>query len=149
MNKDDKALLIDQYKTYVDMSDKISQRRNQANRFYLTMLSAILALIGILQDKDVTFSNLNRVYLLVSIFSIFISIIWLINISSYRKLNTAKFRVIHKMEESLPVSPFKKEWEYLRGEKNKNKYLQLSRVESYVPVVFIIIFSIIILSILI
>ena len=141
-------ILIEQYKLYVDMADKISQRRNQTNRFYLTMLSGILALIGILQENDTTFSNLDKLYVFISVFAIFISIVWLININSYRKLNTAKFDVIHKMEEKLPMPLYKMEWEYLRGNQMKNKYFQLTKVESLIPIIFMLIFIAIIIAIM-
>ena len=39
----DKNIMFEQYKLYVDMSDKISSRRLTANTFFLTLNSAILA----------------------------------------------------------------------------------------------------------
>ena len=39
------AHLLEQYKLYVEMADRISQRRDHANRFYASAVSAIVALL--------------------------------------------------------------------------------------------------------
>ncbi len=41
------AHLLEQYKLYVDITDKISARRNQVNSFYISLLSGLLAFIYI------------------------------------------------------------------------------------------------------
>jgi hypothetical protein len=40
--------LLDQYKLYVEMADRISARRGLTNTFFLTLNSAIFALFGVL-----------------------------------------------------------------------------------------------------
>lgn len=40
--------LLDQYKLYVEMADRISQRRTTANSYFLSVNSAILAFAGYL-----------------------------------------------------------------------------------------------------
>jgi hypothetical protein len=46
--------LLDQYKLYVEMADRISQRRTTANSYFLSVNSAILAFVGYLTQKDST-----------------------------------------------------------------------------------------------
>ncbi len=41
-----RADLLDIYKLYVEMADRISQRRQSANSFFLTLNSVIVALVG-------------------------------------------------------------------------------------------------------
>ena len=43
------AHLLEQYKLYVEMADRISQRREQSNRFYAGLVSAIVALLVLVQ----------------------------------------------------------------------------------------------------
>ena len=43
--------ILDQYKLYVEMADRISSRRNSANIFFLTLNSTILTIIGFLFEK--------------------------------------------------------------------------------------------------
>src|SRR4051812_49472784 len=38
--------LLEQYKLYVEMADRISQRRGLTNTFFLTLNTAIFALVG-------------------------------------------------------------------------------------------------------
>ena len=42
------AHLPEQYKLYVEMADRVSQRRDQSNRFYVTLVSALVALLVVL-----------------------------------------------------------------------------------------------------
>lgn len=41
--------LLEQYKLYVEMTDRVSQRREQSNRFYVTLVAAIVALLILAQ----------------------------------------------------------------------------------------------------
>ena len=40
--------LLEQYKLYVEMADRVSQRRDQSNRFYVTIVSALAAIVVII-----------------------------------------------------------------------------------------------------
>ena len=42
------AHLLEQYKLYVEMADRVSQRRDQSNRFYVTSVSALVALLVVM-----------------------------------------------------------------------------------------------------
>ncbi len=125
--------LLEQYKLYVEMADRISERRMQTNKFYISLLSGLLALLSIL----VSMSKFNQtvIFIIVSLLGIALCILWHINIRSYRQLNSGKFKVIHEMEQYLPFPCYDKEWELLGEGKEKSKYLQLTRVEKYVPLI--------------
>jgi len=125
--------LVEQYKLYVEMADRISERRMQTNKFYISLLSGLLALLSIL----VSMSKFNQtvIFIIVSLLGIALCILWHINIRSYRQLNSGKFKVIHEMEQYLPFPCYDKEWELLGEGKEKSKYLQLTRVEKYVPLI--------------
>ena len=64
-----------------------------------------------------------------------LSIIWILSIKNYAKLNEAKFSVINSIENYLEIQGFKEEWEYLEI----NKYSELSNLEKWVPIIFILI----------
>ncbi len=123
--------LLEQYKLYVEMTDRISDRRMQTNKFYISLLSGLLALLSIL----VSVGNFNPslTFVIVSLLGIALCVLWHINIQSYRQLNSGKFKVIHEMEQFLPFPCYDKEWEILG--KGKSKYLQLTRVEKYIPLI--------------
>ena len=129
--------LLEQYKLYVQMADNISQRRQQTNQFYISLLSALIAILAIVLDKDnAQVVDMRLIILLISVMGIIISVIWNVNINSYRQLNTGKFKVIHEMEKDLPYPCYDKEWEFLGQGANSKKYFQLTRVERWVPVIF-------------
>lgn len=112
------------YKLAVEMADKISARRTTANTFFLTLNSAII----LLYDK------VNSVFL--SLMGIILVLSWWLLLKSYRELNSAKFQVIQKMEDNLPASPFKDEWEILKRdpiEGWRKRYSELGQVERVVP----------------
>jgi len=139
--------LLEQYKLYVEMADKISERRMQTNKFYISILSALLALLSILISKD-SF-NQTLTFAIVSLLGITLSILWYINIKSYRQLNSGKFKVIHEMEQNLPFPCYDREWQILGEGKEENKYLQLTRVEKYIPLILSIPYIILLLYVLI
>lgn len=128
-----KEQLLEQYKLYVEMADRISERRMQTNKFYISLLSGLLALLSIL----VSIGKLNQtlIFVIVSLLGMALCILWHINIRSYRQLNSGKFKVIHEMEQNLPFPCYDKEWEILGKGKEKSKYLQLTRVEKYIPLI--------------
>ena len=46
-NKDISDALLEQYKLYVEMMDKVSERRGNANSFFITLHTVVLGIIGI------------------------------------------------------------------------------------------------------
>lgn len=130
--------LLEQYKLYVEMADRISNRRGQTNRFYISLLSGLLALLSIVVGRHIFSDFQTVVFIIVAILGLALCILWNINIRSHRQLNSGKFKVIHEMEQHLPFPCYDKEWEILGEGKGGKKYLQLTRVEQYVPFILAI-----------
>lgn len=134
--------LLEQYKLYVEMADRVSQRREQSNRFYMTVVAAIFAILIVVARLGVADGVWPSVFLtsalLISgLFGVALSVVWLGNIRAYRELNTAKLDIIGKMEEELPVAPYTDERELLRS----NYYYPISQIEQFVPVLFALLFA--------
>ncbi len=130
--------LLEQYKLYVEIADRVSGRRAQTNRFFISLLSGLLALLSIVVDREI-FSNFQTiVFMTVALLGLALCALWYINIRSYRQLNSGKFKVIHEIEQHLPYPCYDKEWEILGEGKESKKYLQLTRVEQYVPFILAI-----------
>lgn len=130
--KDYQEHLLEQYKLLVTMADNVSARRAQTNSFYITVLSALLAILSLAGENFASEAQ-NMVFLVVSILGLVLCIVWKININSYRQLNTGKFKVIHEMEAQLPFACYDREWEFLGVGQDRKKYLQLTKVEQYIP----------------
>lgn len=124
------------YKIYVGTADKISERRQTANSFFLSINTAIVGLVSYLQagSNEKTFLGF---YLLVSTAGMLICYIWYRLILSYKQINSGKFKVIHQIEEQLPLSPYNAEWEMLGRGEDPKKYLPFTHIEILVPWVFL------------
>lgn len=132
---------LEQYKIYVEMADRVSQRREQSNRFYVTLVAAIVALLILAARLGVTDGVWPIIFLISGLFGIALSVVWWGNIRSYRELNTAKFAIINEMEKQLPAAGYADEWELLRPKNKPPKYFQLTRIEQFVPALFAVLFA--------
>ena len=127
--------LVEQYKLYVEMADRISARRGVANTFFLTLNTAILTVIGVFWDSQPMVSPW------VLLFPLFILIaecvLWFQIIRSYRQLNSGKWNVVAAMEQRLPASPwYRAEWAALGKGVEPRKYTPLTHVEKWTPLLF-------------
>ena len=93
------------YKLAVEMADRVSARRGVANSYFLTLNTAVLAVIGTVAV---------RWYLAAA--GIVLCVAWWALMKNYRDLNRAKFAVILAMEEQLPARVYGDEWQRLRVE---------------------------------
>lgn len=131
----DRAVLLEQYKLYVEMADRISARRGLTNTFFLTLNTAIFAAIGASWKGHLTFPPWLLVFPLVAL--LVQCGAWFLLVRSYRQLNSAKYIVIGVLEERLPASPYwNAEWKALGEGKDKAKYWPISHLEQWVPVIF-------------
>ncbi len=97
------AAILEQYKTYVEMADRISARRALTNTFFLTLNTAVFTLIGVfLQNQQQAATGLLVLPLIALLGECGA---WFYLLRSYRQLNTAKYQVIGQLEERLPASP--------------------------------------------
>ena len=135
--KDYKKHLLEQYKLYVEMADRVSSRRSNANTFFLSVNTLLVTAIGVLSRLESGFETLNLWWVSTTSFAgILFCWTWLSIINSYRQLNTGKFKVINTIEQKLPLAGYKAEWSYLKPERGVSKYKQLTVVEILVPKIF-------------
>lgn len=124
--------VLEIYKMLVEMADRVSQRRQSANSFYLTVNTAIIGGAAYLSQSQ--FGHVGT--LAVSAAGIAICFLWVRAVVSYKSLNAAKFEVITALEERLPVSPYKDEWDILDVDGDGKKHKPFHKTEVLVPVVF-------------
>lgn len=130
---DDLKAAVDIYKMAVDMADKVSQRRQSANSFYLSVNTGLIGASAYISS----FSKASHPRTgAIAFAGALICSVWWRNIQSYRDLNKGKFEVIQEMEKALPLAPYQAEWEFLERGKNREKYRPFYEVEILVPIIF-------------
>lgn len=127
--------LFEQYKLYVASSEKISDRRQNTNNYFITINTALLTFLG-LSLKVEALADLSWARSLLAILGIFICVIFWFLLRSYKQLNTGKFNVIHEVEQGLPLSLYDYEWKILGEGKDYNVYYPFSHIELFIPWVF-------------
>ena len=129
-----RSYLLEQYKIFITSAEKISDRRQTANSFYVTLNTVIITLVSYLHRGQG--ENLDN-YFLIPLAGVVVSYTWLRLLRSYKDLNTAKFSVIHMIENKLPLNMYDAEWEALGRGKDTKKYRSFTSLEFTIPGVFI------------
>jgi hypothetical protein len=130
--------LLEQYKLFVETSQHVSDKRQNSNNYLLTLNSSLVTLYVALLSS---FGH-HRWNVLIPITGLVVCFIWHSLVDSYKDLNTAKFAVIHELENQLPVALFRHEW-YVCGH-NRHKadrpvediYVPLTHLERWIPLAF-------------
>ena len=131
---DYQAHVLEMWKVYLGMADNISDRRERANAFFVTLHMGAIAVIGFLVEKQM-YEWVATVALLAGVP---FSFLWYRLIRSYRDLNSAKFKVVHEIENLLPLKLFDGEWEAVGRGEDPKRYLPFTRIELVVPLVFLV-----------
>jgi len=140
-----KDQLFEQYKIYLKMIDKLSDRRANANSFFLSISTGLLAALGVLFNDSITHSP-NYVLLFVgSIGGILFCYTWVRTVKSYRQLSSGKWKIVIEIEKKIPLSLHETEWKILGEGKNKSLYKPITDIEQIVPRIFLGIYAILIL----
>jgi hypothetical protein len=143
--------LLEQYKLCVEMADRISSRRSLANNFFLSLNTLLISVIGILSGLGSTSVDFTFTWAIIASFAgILFCLLWTTIIRCYRDLNTAKFKVINEIEKKLPAAAFQTEWSCLSCDnppEGIGKYRQLTKVEYWIPVIFVALYALLIILI--
>jgi hypothetical protein len=137
--------ILELYKLSVEMADRISSRRGLANAFFVSVNTALVAAFGLASSA---MSNISHfAWLAFSGVGTLLSVVWWLQLRSYRDLNKAKFAVILDLEKQLPAQPFAAEDSLLPKDQVKfwrGKYAELGTSERVVPWLFICFYLILI-----
>ena len=127
--------IIEQYKLYVEMADRVSARRGLANTFFLTLNTAVFTAVGVAWNRRPEAPPAAAVVPLAILFVQ--CLVWFWVVRSHRQLNSAKWAVVGALERRLPASPWwSAEWQALGEGKHPARYWPLTHVEQLVPFLF-------------
>lgn len=129
-------LVMRQYEILVNSTIQVTNWRQFANNFYLSVNTALLALATYLYN----FSLLTGV--VIGLIGLTITALWHETIQYYRSLNSAKFKVIDEIEKQMPIPMFRLENEHFVKEDRKNA----TWIESKISILFGIAYILIIVA---
>ena len=138
--------LLDIYRLHAELADRVSQRREGANRLYVSLLLALVLFLAAYVRFGAGDLPENVVVVVVGLIGIVLSASWLLVIRSYRQLNAGKLKALQELETRLAYSFFNREWELLRGGKDRRLYWRLTQTEAILPWTFFLIFCVVVVT---
>ena len=125
--------LLEIYKLHAGLVDRVSQRREGANRLYVSLHVGLVVLLAALVRFGVGEAPsglMSAIIGVVGLFGVLVSISWIVVLEAYRRLNRMKFDAMGPLEEMLPYQFFKTEREHSAD------YRRLTKVEKTLPMLF-------------
>jgi len=119
-SKDEKYIILEQYRIYSDAKEKFIDRQFTTNKFFLIANVIILVTIYILSTLTPQFQPV----IILSVIGLIMSLMWWLNIDSYQTLIKVKYaNVIEYLETKLPEQPFHKEFVDYQQVKKKSNFV--------------------------
>ena len=132
--------LFDIYRLHAELADRVSQRREGANRLFVSLLTGLMVFLAALLRLGTGDLGANAVMFFFGIAGVMLSAAWFVVIRSYRQLNTGKFEALHELEQHIPYPFFQREWELLSEGRDFRRYWRLTVVETSLPIIFFLLF---------
>lgn len=128
-------LLVEQYKLYVEMTDRVNARRNLANTYFLTFHAIVLSVLGITLSHQ---QAVHRVgFLLMPLLGLLVLCYgWWRLVQYFRRVTSARNKVIIELEKRMPSSPSMQAERKAMGKGKDNPYRPLKRMEVALPIIF-------------
>lgn len=129
--------LFQQYRLFVDSAEKISERRNHLNTFFIALHSLLVSGLSLFK------SEIFAYIIPICIFGCILAFLWWYMLCNYRSLNKAKFSIIQEVEKHLPLNLYSTEWALYKTRKhrfNPTRYLSFSRLEMILPWLLILVY---------
>lgn len=132
---------FEQYRMYVADIGRLERLRGSTNTFYLSANTGFTAALAALAGFAAP-GNPGGAWLIAGcIAGLVLGYRWLKVLRSYATLATAKWEIVTKVEETLPLRLYQAEWDSLKSNPKEASYVELTATERRIPVVFILIYS--------
>ena len=135
---------FEQYKLAIDAAEKITDRRNQSNTLYMTVVSLIPTAIALsFQCKPET-ATISFFQFCLAVLGLLITFIWIGHMAYYKKLIKIKFTAVTELETYLELIPLYKNKDIIRKDisviKGVKGFSNNSDLEKMIPIFFSIFF---------
>ena len=142
-----KGEFLEQYSMFLKTSEDLVARRQTVNSFYISVNSALAALVGIVVGL-VDYPTKIYVVAFMCLVGVILDISWVRILDAYGTLNAAKMKVIHLLEEQLPVLLYDAEWRVMSDKLNNKKYVSFTNSEKRIPILFAVLYALIFLIVI-
>ena len=137
------GLLFEQYKLFVDTSERLVARRQVVNTFFLSANALAVSAIGLVASEGHETAWGWIAIAAIAIAAIVLCVAWRTLVRSYAQLNAGKFAVINCLEDHMPAAVFRAEWLALEEGSNPSVYKPFTRTEQVVSNIFISIYALV------
>ena len=129
--------ILEMYKVYVKGTVKVTEWRNLANTFFLTLHTLLASAAGFWYAQGPQLPS-KFIVLFPLATALLLCYAWFRLVKSYKQLNDGKFKVVDEFEKQLPCRPYvEAEWRGALGEgKDPKLYRSLTDVEVLIPIAF-------------
>lgn len=119
-SKDEKFIILEQYRIYSEAKERFIDRQFSTNKFYLVANVIIFVTAYILSTLTPQFQPV----IVLSLIGFAIALMWWMNIDSYQTLIKIKYaNVLEYLETKLPEQPYHKEYIDYKSIKKKNNLI--------------------------
>ena len=132
----DNSNSLDYYKLMLDSSEKLIQRRQITNTFFITIIGVLMSIAGFLFQTQAIENNTVFILYGFAAIGLLLCKSWHNLIDNYGKLNKAKFDVILRLEKQLGTMIYSAEWIALGKGLRPKKYKSFTSTEKHVPTYF-------------
>lgn len=136
-------LLFEQYKLFVETSERLVGRRQVVNTFFLSANALAVSAIGLVAREGHQAAWGWVAITAIAVAAMVLCVAWRTLVRSYAQLNAGKFAVIHCLEEHMPAAVFRAEWVALDEGRNASVYKPFTRTERVVSSIFIWIYALV------
>ena len=140
MAESEQDQLLEIYKLHAELADRVSQRREGANRLYVSLQVGLAVFLAALIRFGIGDASERLLLVTIGGLGALLSISWFVVIRSYRQLNTEKYRVLSELEKRLPYQFFTLEWDPQSKGTKSNRYWKLTHVEVTLPAILFALF---------
>lgn len=134
--------MLEEYKLFCDMAQKLSERRQTSTQTYLAVNTAIFTVLAFLV-KDAGFRGWSMIEVTAPLYlaGIAVSIVWLRTIYDFRRVIGWRYDQLREMEKVMPDSyrTLTKEYEAYYHAKGG---ISFSNLEAWMPKLFIILYAV-------
>ena len=132
-------ILMEQYKLFVETSERLVARRQVVNTFFLSANALALSALGLIANEVSESPLIALGIIAIGGTAIVLCVAWKMLVRSYRQLNFGKFAVIDCLEDRLPAALFRAEWAALAKGGDPKVYKPFTATEEVIPLIFIVV----------